>query len=131
MSSTIEAAWQRSARERAIEQFRNAWAGAPPAGREALVEAAARGRVGHKWETGRHACVLALLVRPALRPSETPKMAAYRWFGCEVTEDFPPTWDGLGVTLPELLASVGVTVPERRRGLSKIIAGGLRTAAVP
>lgn len=108
--------WREVARARACEQFQLAWERAPAAGRAALVEAAARGRVGHRWETGSRACVLALLVRPALRPGESPKAGAYRLFGCEVTEDFPVTWDGHGVQLTDLLASVGVPpIPERRR----------------
>ena len=107
--------WRQVARERAVAQFRQAWDGAPPAGRAALVEAAARGRVDHRWESGRRACVLALLVGPALRPHETPKAAAYRLFGCEVTDDFPVTWDAGGVTLAELLAAVGVPAPAADR----------------
>lgn len=108
--------WRQAARERAVEQFRLAWERAPAAGRAALVETAARGGVGHRWETGARACVLALLVGPALRPHETAQAGAYRLFGCEVTDDFPVTWDGHGVTLVELLAAVGVELPDRRRG---------------
>lgn len=103
--------WRQAARERAAAQFRQAWERAPSGGRAALLDAAARGRVGHRWETGTRACVLALLVRPDLRPAETPKAAAYRLFGCEIADDFPVTWDAGGVTLDELLASVGVPVP--------------------
>ena len=115
--------WQQLARERAIQQFRVAWERAPVAGRQALVEAADRDRVGHRWETGTHACVLALLVRPALREREPVKAGAYRMFGCEVTEDLPVTWDAHGISAAELLAGVGVDLPARgRRG----IAGWLR-----
>ena len=107
---TLMNEWQAAARNRAIEHFRLAWERAPAGGRAALIEAAERNSVGHRWETGRRACVLALLVRPALRPAEKPKMAAYRLFGCEVTDDFPVTWDAAGVTLADLLASVGVAL---------------------
>lgn len=108
--------WQERARERAIEQFRLAWGRAPAAGRAELVERARRGKVGHRWETGSRACVLALLVAPALRPRETAKAGAYRLFGCEVTDDFPVTWDGSGVSSLELLASVGVPLAPRGHG---------------
>lgn len=114
MSATT-ATWREAARTRASEQFRLAWERAPAAGRSALVEEAERGRVGHRWETGSRACVLALLVRPALRPGETAKAGAYRLFGCEVTDDFPVTWDGRGVSLSDLLASVGVRLGAERR----------------
>lgn len=107
--------WREAARERAVSHFRLAWERAPEAGRAALIDAAERGRVDHRWETGRWACVLALLVSPALRVRETPKAAAYRLFGCEVTDDFPVTWDAGGVTLAHLLGSVGVTVSGRAR----------------
>jgi hypothetical protein len=106
--------WQTRQRMRTVDLFRSAWAMAPPAGRTALVDAAARGRVGHRWTTGRRACVLALLVGPALRPRESPRAGAYRLFGCEVVDDLPVTWDGGGVTLAELLGAVGITLPERR-----------------
>ena len=109
--------WRQAARERAVEQFRLAWERGPVAGRAALVEAAEDGRVGHRWETGSRACVLALLVAPALRPRETAKAGAYRLFGCEVTDDLPVTWDAGGVTVAELLASVGIAVRERRARL--------------
>ena len=109
--------WRQAARERAAEQFRLAWERAPAAGRTALVEAAEAGRVGHRWETGSRACVLALLVMPALRPRETAKAGSYRLFGCEVTDDLPVTWDAGGVKVAELLASVGVTLDERRTRL--------------
>jgi hypothetical protein len=105
--------WRQEARERAIAQFCLAWERAPEAGREALVEAASRGRVGHRWDRGARACVLALLVRPALRPVESPKAGAYRLFGCDVTDDLPVTWDAGGVTLAELLAGVGVIIGAR------------------
>lgn len=112
-------AWREVARDQAIRQFRLAWERAPAAGREALIEAARRGRVGHRWETGARACVLALLVRPALREREPVKAGAYRMFGCEVTDDLPVTWDAGGVTIAELLAAVGVQLPARpRRGFS-------------
>jgi hypothetical protein len=100
--------WRTIARNRAIAQFQHAWAQSPAAGREALIEAAQRDGIGHKWETGERACVLALLVRPALRPGELAKAGAYRMFGCEVTDEFPATWDAAGVTPAQLLASVGV-----------------------
>lgn len=106
--------WKIEARNRAVAQFRLAWQQAPPAGREALIRAAERGGVGHRWETGRRACVLALLVKPAVRPNEQPKTAAYRLFGCETTDDFPVTWDAAGVSLSELLESVGVRVERQR-----------------
>lgn len=106
--------WRTVARDRAIAQFREAWERAPVSGREALVAAAQRDRIGHKWETGSRACVLALLARPALRPGELAKAGAYRLFGCEVADDFPATWDGAGVTAAELLASVGVYLPGGR-----------------
>ncbi len=111
--------WRDATRARAIEAFRLAWERAPAAGRAALLDAAARDAVGHRWETGRHACVLALLVAPALKPGEPVKSGAYRLFGWEVTEDFPATWDAGGVTLAELLAAVGVRLPQRagRTGL--------------
>ena len=105
-SGTLD--WRQVARERATAHFQVAWQRAPAAGREALVTAAEHGRVGHRWETGARACVLALLVAPALRPRETAKAGAYRLFGCEVTDDLPATWDAGGVTLAEMLASVGV-----------------------
>jgi hypothetical protein len=111
------AGWREAARERAIEQFRLAWSRAPAAGRARLVERALRGDVGHRWETGSRACVLALLVGPALRPRETAKAGAYRLFGCEVTDDFPVTWDAHGVSPAELLAAVGVPVAPRGRAL--------------
>ena len=107
--------WRQQTREQAIAHFRQAWAMAPEAGRAALLAAAARGRVGHQWESGRRACVLALLAGPALRSSEPVKAGAYRLFGCEVTDDLPVTWDGGGVTLAELLESVGAQVPARRK----------------
>jgi hypothetical protein len=111
--------WRNDTRARAIDAFRLAWERAPAAGRAALLDAAARDAVGHRWETGRHACVLALLVMPALKPGEPVKAGAYRLFGWEVTEDFPATWDAGGVTLAELLAAVGVRLPRRagRTGL--------------
>jgi len=108
--------WLERARAQAIAEFQLAWERAPVAGRTALIAAAERGGVGHRWETGRHACVLALLVAPARKAKEQPKMAAYRIFGCEVTDDFPVTWDASGVTLMELLTSVGVRLPARRAG---------------
>ena len=124
--------WRSAARDRAIAQFRQAWEQAPPTGREALIDAAMRNRIGHKWETGARACVLALLVRPALRPGELAKAGAYRFFGSEVTEDFPATWDAAGVTPAQLLASVGIHLPDsRREPLTKRLAGlfpGRRTA---
>ncbi|MGD9893325.1 MAG: hypothetical protein AB7R89_27315 [Dehalococcoidia bacterium] len=107
--------WRTMARNRAIVQFQQAWAQAPAAGREALIEATQRDGIGHRWETGERACVLALLVRPALRPGELAKAGAYRMFGCEVTDEFPATWDGAGVTPAQLLAAVGVQVPVVRR----------------
>ena len=110
-ATTID--WRRQARNDAVARFRLAWEQAPAAGREALVEAALRGTVGHRWETGARACVLALLVKPALRPHETAKAGAYRLFGCEVTDELPVTWDAGGVTLADLLASVGVRLPGR------------------
>jgi hypothetical protein len=85
-----------------------------PAGRSALVDAATDGRVGHRWTTGRGACVLALLVGPSLRTRESARAGAYRLFGCEVVDDLPVTWDGGGVTLAELLGAVGVTLPSRQ-----------------
>jgi hypothetical protein len=106
--------WQTIARNRAVEQFGWAWRQAPPAGRQALVEAAIKDRIGHRWETGTRACVLALLVAPVLRPGEKPKAGAYRMFGSVVTDDFPATWDASGVTRAELLASVGIHLPEQR-----------------
>ncbi len=60
--------------------------------------------------------MLALLVTPALKPGESVKAGAYRLFGWEVTEDFPATWDAGGVTLAELLAAVGVHLPDRAEG---------------
>lgn len=110
-----EANWQVTARQQAIDEFRIAWERAPAEGRELLIEAAKRSSAGHRWETGSRACVLALLVKPARRPSEKPKAAAYRLFGCEVTDDFPATWDAHGVTLTELLASVGVHIHAPKR----------------
>jgi hypothetical protein len=107
--------WRAMARNRAIAQFQQAWAQSPAAGREALIEAAQRDGIGHRWEIGARACVLALLVRPALRPGELPKAGAYRMFGCEVTDEFPATWDAAGVTPAQLLASVGVQVSGDRR----------------
>lgn len=121
--------WRQTAREQAIARFRLAWERAPVAGRAALIERARHDRVGHRWETGARACVLALLVRPALRPGEAVKAGAYRLFGCEVTDDFPVTWDAGGVTLAELLASVGVTLPSddrrvaRRRWAGRAVTG--------
>jgi hypothetical protein len=112
--------WRDAARERAIEQFRLAWSRAPAAGRAELVERARKGSVGHRWETGARACVLALLVTPALRPRETAKAGAYRLFGCEVTDDFPVTWDAHGVAPSELLAAVGVQVEPRGRRLPRL-----------
>ena len=110
--------WRQQARAQTIAHFRQAWAMAPEAGRAALLEAASRDRVGHRWETGRRACVLALLVGPALRPAEPVKTGAYRLFGCEVTDDLPVTWDAGGITLAELLESVGAKVPaQQKRGL--------------
>lgn len=100
--------WRTMARNRAIAQFQHAWAQSPVAGRAALIEAAQRDGIGHRWETGERACVLALLVRPALRPGELAKAGAYRMFGCEVTDEFPATWDAAGVTPAQLLASVGI-----------------------
>ena len=114
MTATTSA-WQDRAREHALRQFRDAWAAAPGAGRQALLDAVTSGRVGHRWETGSRACVLALLVGPLVRPRESPKTAAYRFFGSEVTEDFPVTWDASGVTVSDLLAAVGVSVPVGRR----------------
>lgn len=108
------ATWQERQRARTIALFRSAWAMAPPAGRSALVDAAEAGRVGHRWRTGRGACVLALLVRPALRSGEAPRAGAYRLLGCEVTDDLPATWDGGGVTLTELLGAVGIALPPPR-----------------
>lgn len=116
MSAIACPAWRDDTRARAVDAFRLAWERAPAAGRAALLEAAARGIVGHRWETGRHACVLALLVAPALKPGESVKAGAYRLFGWEVTEDFPATWDAGGVTLAELLAAVDVRLPERAGG---------------
>ncbi len=107
--------WRTVARNRAVTQFQQAWEQAPPAGREALIAAAHDNDIGHRWETGARACVLALLVRPALRPGELPKAGAYRLFGCDVTEDFPATWDAAGVTPAQLLASVGIYLPDTRR----------------
>lgn len=118
---TAASDWREEARARAVAQFRRAWDGAPAEGRETLLRAAERGRVEHRWETGRHACVLALLVTPVLRPHESPKAAAYRLFGCEVTDDFPVTWDAGGVTLAELLSAVGVRQPVRGRGLTRLV----------
>src|SRR5262249_8200609 len=110
--------WRGITRERAVALFQTAWERAPGAGRGAFVDGARREAVGHRWETGRHACVLALLVAPALRPGEKPKAGAYRMFGCDVTDDLPVTWDGLGVTLAELLAAVNVRPePAPKRGL--------------
>ena len=103
--------WRQLSRVHAMAHFQLAWERAPAAGREALVDAAQRGRVGHRWETGARACVLALLVKPALRPRETAKAGAYRLFGCEVTDELPVTWDAGGVGLADLLASVGVHLP--------------------
>jgi hypothetical protein len=113
--TSYEATWQDRARQQAIDEFRIAWERAPAEGRDLLVEAAARSSAGHRWETGSRACVLALLVKPARRPNEQPKAAAYRLFGCEVTDDFPATWDAHGVTLTELLASVGVHIDAPKR----------------
>ena len=101
--------WRAHERARAATLFRTAWGLAPAEGREALLQAASRRRVGHRWTTGRGACVLALLAGPALRPTEMPRAGAYRLFGCEVVDDLPVTWDGRGVTLEELLAAVGAT----------------------
>jgi hypothetical protein len=124
--------WQQAARERAIKHFRVAWDRAPAAGRQALVEAAVRGRIGHRWETGAHACVLALLVRPALREREPVKAGAYRMFGCEVTEDLPVTWDAHGISAAQLLAAVGVDLPERgHRGIMGWLRARGRQAAAP
>jgi hypothetical protein len=113
--------WRDVARARATAQFRLAWERAPAAGRAALVAAAERDAVGHRWEAGRRACVLSLLVQPALRPHETAKAGAYRLFGCEVTDDFPVTWDAGGVTLAELLAAVGVHISERRPRRARLL----------
>ncbi|MFN8556839.1 MAG: hypothetical protein U0531_05630 [Dehalococcoidia bacterium] len=111
-------AWRDEARQRAVAQFRAAWTLAPVAGRAAVADAAARGTIGHRWEIGRHACVLALLVGPVLRPGESPKAGAYRLFGCEITEDFPVTWDNAGVTAADLLGSVNAPAsPAAWRGL--------------
>ena len=113
--------WQQCARAEAVAYFRQAWALAPPAGREALVASAERDRVGHHWETGARACVLALLVRPALRPGERPKAGAYRLFGCDVTDDLPVTWDAGGVTLLEMLEAVDVRpLPRQQRGWARL-----------
>ena len=101
--------WRAHERARAVALFRTAWALAPAEGREALLHAAADRRVGHRWTTGRGACLLALLAGPALRPSEAPRAGAYRLFGCEVVDDLPVTWDGRGVTLEALLTAVGAT----------------------
>ena len=108
-----DATWRARERARTLALFRTAWGLAPPAGRTALAEAAARGGVGHRWTTGRGACVLALLAGPALRPAEAPRAGAYRLFGCEVVDDLPVTWDGGGVTLAELLGAVGIALPTR------------------
>ncbi|MER3421771.1 MAG: hypothetical protein C4290_15135 [Chloroflexota bacterium] len=121
--------WRDVTRARAVEAFRLAWERAPVAGRAALLDAAARDAVGHRWETGRHACVLALLVAPALKPGEPVKAGAYRLFGWEVTEDFPATWDAGGVTLAELLAAVGVRLPERAGRRVGLTARPVGTAA--
>lgn len=112
--TAMAAEWRARAREQALGQFRQAWDAAPAAGRQALLDAAAAGRVGHRWETGARACVLALLVRPLTRTGESPKTASYRFFGSEVTEDFPVTWDASGVTLDELLTAAGARAPRRR-----------------
>lgn len=118
MGVTGMADWRAVERDRTLALFRRAWEGAPSAGRAALIEAASRGRVGHRWERGRSACVLALLAAPALRPRETAKAGAYRLFGCEATDDLPVTWDAGGVTLVDLLRSVGVPLEDGgvRRG---------------
>jgi hypothetical protein len=107
--------WRGRERARTLALFRTAWELAPPRGREAFVEAALEARVGHRWTTGRGACVLALLAGPALRPGEAARAGAYRLFGCEVVDDLPVTWDGGGVALAELLGAVGVRLPERRQ----------------
>jgi hypothetical protein len=36
-------------------------------------------------------------------------------FGCEVTDEFPATWDAAGVTPAQLLASVGIQSTASRR----------------
>ena len=115
--------WRQQARDDAVALFRLAWEWAPAAGRAGLVDAAMAGRVGHRWETGARACVLALLVKPALRPREPAKAGAYRLFGCEVTDELPATWDGGGVTLADLLAAVGVHLPTpaKRRSLTQLL----------
>ena len=123
--------WRAVARERAIAQFRLAWERAPAAGRDALARAAARGRVGHRWEDGTRACVLSLLAAPALRLGETPKAGAYRLFGCEVTDDFPVTWDAGGVTLAELLGAVGVHGPAGPKAPWRRRDGAQPAASVP
>ena len=105
--------WREWQRARTIALFRVAWEQSPASGRAALVEAAARDRVGHRWSSGRGACVLALLARPVLRSGESAKAAAYRLFGCEVTDDLPVTWDAGGITLAELLDAVGAPLPKR------------------
>lgn len=114
MSATTSG-WREITRRHAIDQFRQAWERAPAAGRDALIEAVAAGGAGHRWENGSRACVLALLVGPLLRPGESPRAGAYRMFGCQVTDDFPVTWDAHGVSAAELLASVGIAPPRRSR----------------
>ena len=104
------AAWRAEARERALAHFRLAWERAPEAGRAALLDAVERGGPGHRWETGVRACVLALLVQPALRPGEGVKAGAYRLFGCEVTDEFPATWDARALPATALLAAVGAPI---------------------
>ncbi len=112
--------WRMAARVRAVEHFRLAWERSPALGREALVRAAERGSVGHRWEGATRACVLSLLVSPALRAGESPKAGANRLFGCEVTDDFPVTWDAGGVTLTDLLGAVGIH-PRPARGAFRLI----------
>jgi hypothetical protein len=126
--------WRERERARTLTLFRAAWDGAPAGGRQALLAAAARDRVGHHWTSGRGACVLALLVQPALRPRESPKAAAYRFFGCEVTDNLPATWDADGVTLAELLESVGAALPAQPNrggaaGAWRALAGGVQRLA--
>ena len=106
-----------------MARFRKAWEMAPREGRQLLIERAERDAVGHHWERGHRACVLALLAQPALRPSEPVKAGAYRLFGCDITDEFPVTWDGQGVTLFDLLASVGVQVQTEQPSPARRLAG--------